>query len=138
MHVDGSAPVVSFRDPRRFQVAVEDADQTIGDFEDGLIAGQPRRERLAPPKSIRLEPGEPVVEPALQIFRKVVPEDNAIPFPVLLVFGVEFNVRNRALEPKLGDCQARQLAPPEPGQDHRFVDQGSLQPERFQAIPALR
>jgi hypothetical protein len=137
MNVNRATPVVSLRDAGRLQVAVEDADQSIGNLEDGKITGQPHWDRLALPKGICLEPGEPVVEPALQVFRQIAANDDAIPFPVLLVFGVEFEMRDRGVESKLGHRQARQFAPPEPGQNHRLVDQGSLQAQHFQTISAL-
>jgi hypothetical protein len=115
MYVDCTAPVVSLRDAGRFQVAVEDAHKTIGYLEDGMIARQARRDRLASSQSFRLESAQLVVEPALQIFRQIAAKNHAVSFPVLLVFGVEFDMRNRTVKPKLGDGQARQLAPPEPG-----------------------
>ena len=91
MHVERPAALVALGDAGRSQVAVEDVDQTGRNVEDEGIGGQPRRDRLAPAQGFRLERGELVGEPVLQVFRQVGPDDDAVPFPVLLVVGVEFH-----------------------------------------------
>ena len=102
------------------------------------VGGQPARDRLAPASGFRLECGELVVEPVLQVVRQVGADDNAVAFPVLLVVGVEFDVGDRPVELELRDGQARQLVLPEPGEHQRLVDQGSLSTERFEPFPNFR
>jgi hypothetical protein len=89
MDVEGAAPVVALDDAGELQVPVEDPDEPIGDVEDRAGAGQLARDEFAPAPGFRLERGELPGESGPEVSRQVGTDDDAIAFPVLLVFGVQ-------------------------------------------------
>ncbi len=109
--IERPAPVVPFRDSRRTQVPVEDADQPRRHVEDGGFRGKVGRQGLATAASYRLKSGKTVGEPGAKVFRQVGADDDAVPFPALLVGGVEVNVRNRGVEPQVEQPSGSPIRP---------------------------
>src|SRR5437016_1930154 len=81
--------------------------------------------------SVGLERGELVGEPGPEVGRQVGPDADPVAFAVLLIGRVKLDEGKGAVEPELGDGQARQLALPQPGEHKRLVDQGPLPADGF-------
>jgi hypothetical protein len=83
-----------------------------GTLKSGKAAGS--RAGIGLPPGFRLKSGELVGEPVPKIVGKIGSHNDAVSFTVLLVGGVEFDVRHGTVEPQLRHGEARQFVPSQP------------------------
>lgn len=90
------------------------------------------RDRLAPLSGCGLQVSQLLTEPPAKVGGQIVAEGERVPLPILLVGRVELEVRTAFGEVELPDSQGGELVVPQPGENQRLVDQGSLPTDRRQ------
>jgi hypothetical protein len=138
VNVEGPAPVVALGNAGKAQVPVEDLDQAGRHVEDGRIGRQPGRDRGAGLAGFLLQAGQLVGQPGAQVRGEVTPQGDGVALPVLLVGGIEGQVRQGVIEAQVRHGERSQLALAQPGQHERLVRQRPFAAQQRQPFAHFR